>query len=290
MAAFVFVRSPDYERWNQSHWGARLDYAFDTAHQDADVLIFGDSSAFIGVDPRIVGQRLGLKTLVLPATIGSLPITGQMVLDRYLASNTKPRLLVIFLPPWNLDYEHTTNLHPFEGEEMLFRHGTLAEIASFTLHHPHEAFLFPFRLFSTFDPAKLKSTRERPGNERDIADAMGHYSDTEPFASLTNSCKIPPVLVKLTGEATVHTLIAKYSPRYPVMVYLSPIPGCPNAADFPTRTYPDLGAAPAATLPPDMFLDDLGFAHVRPPFVAQTSQMFADAVAKRLGIPSQRPR
>jgi len=36
---------------------------------NADMVIFGDSSAFLGVDPRLVEQQLHIKSVVLPMAI-----------------------------------------------------------------------------------------------------------------------------------------------------------------------------------------------------------------------------
>ena len=291
-AAFPLVRSNLYTRSSQSQWGPRLDYAFDVEHQDADVLIYGDSSAFIGVDPRLVKAQLGWKTIVLPATIASLPITGELALQHYLKANKPPKLLVVYLSPWDMEYLHSQNIHKFEGEEMLFRHADLPSRLHFALRHPGETFLFPFRLYSTFSPAMLKALRKPVNNsETVIASAMGHFADTENFPPLTGACRIPKHLLEQTGTSDLEGLARRYSGQLPVMVYLSPMPACLNAGEFANRGVPSLGVKPAVTMPAQDFLADEGYAHVEPAYVPVSTQLFTDALRARLGTaPAGRPQ
>ena len=283
--AFALVRSRSFEHWNRSQWGPMLDYAFETGPQNADVLIFGDSSAFIGVDPRIVNAQLGLKTLVLPNTIGSLPVTGDLALRRYLAANAPPKLLVLYFSPWNLDYLHARNVLLFEGEEMLLRHGTWREIAAFTRGHPLEILVFPLRLYTTFGPRMIRALLERQDRERATADALGHVDDADPFPPLSDSCSIPTQNLRAGSEASVEALARRYTTSTTqVWVYLAPIPGCRNASQLLTRSFAPLDTAPVSELPPGDFLGDPNFAHIRPPFVPASSNLFAEALGKRLGI------
>jgi hypothetical protein len=290
---FPLVRSQSYARWSPSLWGSILDYAFQPKHQDAEMVIFGDSSAFIGVDPRIVNAQLGLKSIVLPATIGSLPVTDDLALQRYLKYNHPPRILVLYFSAWNLDYDHIKSIHLFEGEEMLFRHGTAHEIASYAIHHPIETFLFPLRLYSMVTPKTARSIWKREDRSRATVAALGHADDPDSYPPIPNSCTLPPKLVNVGSDATVQALVRRYSTAVTkVIVYLAPIPDCRNANAIAHRSFASLDAAAPASLPPGDFLKDLNYAHIRPPFVPTSSKMFADALRSRLsavaGIQSAR--
>ena len=293
---FWIATLPSYEHWSTSQWTPMLEYAYDvhtTPGQTPDVVIFGDSSAFIGIDPRILNRRLGIRSLILPGSIGSIPVTGDAPLRSYLAHNPPPRLLVLYFSPWNLDFSHIPKFRLFEGEEMLLRHGAVREIAAFTLRHPTEMLQFPFRLYSTFGPKMLHAALHHVNREQQTADALGH-ADYQPAPSLTASCSIPAHYLSQTGTASVEELRRRYSTlNTRVMVYVAPIPGCRNSAEAADRSYTALSAAPPKVLPPHDFVGDVYYAHMLPSAVPEATDVLAAALEQRLtqgdlrGLPSR---
>lgn len=288
LTAFPLVRTPAYERFGPSHWGPILDFAYNTQGEDADVVIFGDSSAFLGIDPRLVDRQLGIKTVVLPSTVGSLPVTGDSSLAFYLAHNAKPRLIVLYFTAWDLDYRASRETHLYEGEEMLLRHGSARQIADFTLKHPLEVLAFPLRDYSSLGPGVLKPILH--GEDRTLPTRLsrGHADDHENYPPDAAGCSIPGNDVDEQSTATARALVAKYrSLGYTVAVYLAPMPGCTGSAAFADQTYGGLALAPPAILPPGDFLDDGLYAHAEPAAVPAVSRRFADTIAPLLGKPAQ---
>ena len=281
LAMFALVRVPalGYERWGLSKWGPVLNYPFHVQHLDADVVIFGDSTAFLGIDPRLIRQETGLKTMVMPNTIGSLPVINDLALERYLRQNKTPRLLVFYFTPWNLDYEHHIQKRlNFEGEEMLLRNGTWRDIAGYAVRHPVQLLAFPLQLNSTIG---LNNLREALHGSRaaDVSQALGHRDYTEPWPPMSAACVIPDHYLDQTGFASLQTLVRKYQARnIQVAVYLAPVPGCRNAARVTQRSFGDLAAAAPVTLPPPDFADDGFFGHLRPQEVPLASHLFAQAL------------
>src|SRR5271168_5144205 len=141
----IALRIPGFERWGGSTYGPALDFGFRSPGQDADVVIFGDSSALYGIDPVQMSAALGVKVINLPNTAGSLPVTGDLALRRYLSTNKKPQLLVFYFAPWGLNYTHEESSAIFEGEEMLIRNGTWSEIFAFAKNHRTQSLVFPFQ-------------------------------------------------------------------------------------------------------------------------------------------------
>lgn len=280
--AFFLVRLPSYEHWSTSQWGPMLEYPFDS-RANADVVVFGDSSAFFGIDPRIVSAQIGVKSVVLPDTVGSIPVTGDRPLGAYLAHNRKPRLIVFYFSPWNLDFDHTAYGRLFEGEEMMLRHMSGREIAAFGLHHPLELLVFPLRLYSTFGPKIAIAAMHHTDREETTKETLGHASYTEPFSPLNGLCKIPGNYIAHTGSASVRALVRRYTtPETRVMVYLAPIPACTNSGDVAAHSFADLGAARPKLMPPASFAGDPYYAHVRPESVPASSTLFANAVRGQL--------
>ncbi len=284
LSAIPVVRLPSYERWGPSHYGPALDFAYTTQGQNADVVVFGDSSAFLGIDPRLVNRQLGVKSLVLPNTAGSLPVLRDQALEFYLAHNTRPRLIVMYFTAWDLDFDTSASTHLFEGEEMLLRHDSPRQIAEFALHHPLEFAAFPLRSYSSLGPGVLKPLLRGDNRAQQAAAALGHADDSENYPPLDQRCTIPSQLIARDRAATVRALAAKYQSRgYEVAVYLAPVPDCTNASAFANRGYDGLAIAPPATLQASAFLDDGLYAHMEPASVSEASRLFADAIAKKLG-------
>lgn len=280
--AFLLVCMPSYEHWATSQWGPMLEYPFDT-HANADVVLFGDSSAFLGIDPRIVDAQLGIKSVVLPDTVGSIPVTGDRPLAAYLAHNRRPRLIVFYFSAWNLDFAHTATGRLFEGEEMMFRHMDAREISVFGLQHPFEMIEFPFRLYSTFGPKMVSSVWHHVDREKITAEALGHADYTEPFPPLNGSCQIPANYLANIGSDSVRELVRRYTtPGTRVMVYLAPIPSCSNSAKVLARSFVGVGAVPPKPLPAASFAGDPYYAHVLPDSVRASSILFANALKNHL--------
>ncbi len=281
---FFIATSASYEHWATSQWGPMLEYAYDTHPKNADVVLFGDSSAFIGIDPKIPNAKLGIRSLVLPDSIGSIPVTGDAPLRAYLAHNAAPKLLVLYFSPWNLDFAHIAKVRQFEGEEMMLRHGSPREIADFTVHHPTEMLQFPFRLYSTFGPKMIAAALHHVNREQATAESLGHadYNDAS-YPPLKPDCTIPASYLEQTGWSSVEDLVRRYrTPQTAVMVYLAPVPGCRNSAVAVQRSYAPLGALPPAVLPAHDFAGDIDYAHILPAYVPAATEVFTEALAAKL--------
>ena len=273
--AFWVVTRPGYEHWSTSKWGPALEYAFDAHPRPADVVIFGDSSAFLGIDPRLIQAQLGLRSLVLPATVGSLPVVGDAPLRVYLAHNSPPKLIVFYFTVWDLDFDRTAKIGLFEGEEMLLRHGSRQQIMAFARHHPSEFFKFPFRFYSSFTPSKLLESLRQTNRMHSTEAALGHEDYVETRPPLDPTCEIPAEYLAQTSADSVEALVRRYTPQTRVLVYLAPLPGCTNAAAVGGRAFPPLGAAPPTVLPSDFFATDPYYAHIRPDHVARNTALFS---------------
>ena len=282
-ATIPLVRLPSYERWGPSHWGPQLDFPYQAEGVDADVVIFGDSSAFLGVDPLLLKRQLGLKAVVLPNTVGSLPVMADKALTFYLSRNTRPRLIVLYFSSWNLDFDHFTENRMFEGEEMMLRHDRPREIFKFVLAHPMELTAYPLRNYSSIGGHYLHTLLHRTDRVKEAALALGHAADTEDYPRLDTNCSFPVKLTKPQGFDSVARLAQKYRAQgYRVAVYLAPLPACSNAAVLVSRDYSSLAIAPPGQLPPSSFLADGRFAHVGPESVPAATYLFGEAMRHSL--------
>lgn len=281
--AFPLVTSKSYEQWSQTQWGPVLEFPYEQGTPNADVVIWGDSSAFLGIDPRLINARLGIHSVVLPSTVGSLPVIGDAPLRSYLSRHPKPRLIVLYFSPWNLDFTQTAPGRLFEGEEMMMRHQSWQEIFRFDLRHPLELVSFPVKLYSTFGSKMVMAILHRQSRAQETDAALGHAPYVEPFGPLSNLCRIPSEFAKMTSERSVEELRQRYqTPGTEVMVYMAPIPNCVDSGAVHNRSYAALGAVPPSLLPPTYFAADTYYAHIRPPSVPESSALLANALKARL--------
>lgn len=281
--AFLIVRAPGYEQWGATPYGPMLEYGYDDSSPNADVVVFGDSSAFLDIDPRQIDAALGIQAVVIPSTVGSLPVMRDAPLRHYLEHHAAPKLVVLYFSPWNLNMGHLATGRMFEGEEMLLRHGTRQELWNFFGHYPLELLEFPLRLYSTFGPKMLKAFLHGDNRAARTKAAFGHANYVDPFPTLTDACKLPAEFTAKHSTETLQALAERYTTdRTRAVVYLAPIPSCTGAETVAQGTHPELGAAAPRVLPAQLFADDHYFAHVWPAHVHQSTDVFVERLKQLL--------
>ncbi len=287
---FFLIRAPHFEAWGGSNFGPALDYSFNLSHKDADIVLFGDSTAVTGINPRLLSSQLGLSVVNLPNTGASLHVVSDMALQHYLATNKPPRLIVFYFSPWELNYSHEpAGGFVYEGEEVLAIHGSPREIAAFVRQYPAMALRFPIYFYA----ANITTVAHAVLHGGRTADESRNSADyTFPNVrsqALTSPCEISPSRAEQTGDDTARTLLTRYrTPQSDVLLYLAPIPACSNAATVAARTYVGLTPAPPTILPAPFFSDDLNFDHPLAHNVPQATGLLAQAVRQRLQLPPPR--
>ncbi len=288
---FALSRGPGLRSLGLSKFGPILDYGYEARQINADVLIFGDSSAFLGIDPRVVSGVLHARTAVLPNTIGSLPMTGDLVLRHYLEHNRRPHTLVLYFSPWNLDYDGAQRKEfLLEGEEEILRYGSPREIAHAFAQYPTQFLVFPFQ---ELEPLGLRHIRHMLRHEdstrgADTARAFGHWDYTLPYPALEQDCQLRTEYTKAVSHASVQKLKQQYTvPGMQVVVYIAPFPKCSNSSQVASMSYADVDAAPPAMLPAGWFASDSFTAHIRPEHVREASLLFADRLRMLLRDPAR---
>jgi hypothetical protein len=131
-------------RHGASVWVQSNDAVFQMRGRECDVLVFGDSTAMTGINPDVVERNTGFKTCNISVTNSVLAVTHNLTLNRYLAHNARPRVLLIQLSPDGFEPESNSwrqTVYP-EGLLELLRHGSPAEIRQVLLTHPQESIAF----------------------------------------------------------------------------------------------------------------------------------------------------
>jgi hypothetical protein len=289
VAPLFIARSDFYERHSLSFYSRPLNYAYHTAGQNADVILFGDSTALLGIDPSQMSSALGVKVLNLPNTHGSLIVNDDMALRHYLAGNRPPKLIVFYFAPWDFDYGHVPfEATPvYEGEELLMRQGSAQQILAFVAKHPGEGLNFPLRFYDDSWQFALHKVSHQ-GQEQRLAETHGHIDNTD-FSVLPDACTFPPVLLDHVRFDWVKALGEKYSSMgIQVVNFVAPVPSCSNVSALLNNPYAELPAAPPVQLPPGTFVRDIRYIHPHPNAVPQITRNLTVVVRAALARSSQR--
>jgi hypothetical protein len=179
-----WVTTDSYLRHVPFPYIADTGYGSKLQHADCDIVIDGDSTALVGVLPRIIEQRTGLKTCNIAEVAGIKMLNGMVVLDDYLAHNRRPQYLVFVFAPENLNPpSQWTFISDFEG---WFYRVRFHRDAAFWQH----SLRFPDATFANVELAFRNGIEWLP--KRPLPPALAHERDlngghvTEPGTSLTH--------------------------------------------------------------------------------------------------------
>jgi len=134
IATVFFVRSSLYERLSMERSDMLVDFYLNFRNQRFDVVVFGDSAGVFGVDPSIIHDATGLTALNLCQTTDILASQGTAALDFYLAHNSKPALLALYLAPPSASIDPDAQNE--DGIKDRIRHGSLGSLAGLFGKHP----------------------------------------------------------------------------------------------------------------------------------------------------------
>jgi hypothetical protein len=240
-------------------WIAMAYHMDEEAGQNCQVVIFGDSTGMIGLDPRALEARTGWKTCNLSIPYMAVSASGTMVLDHYLAENRPPKFIVFA--------NHITHQRPpafdeddgvIDGWWFADRYFSPLRAIDFFVRHPRETYLFVAEVWqSLFSPTAV--TRPDP-TQRTYRNTMIQLHKQDGFYTMNyhvdESMICHPGYPTLRADAAyVDALRRKYqSSQTRVVFYVSPVPECD----------PDVGAynalARRAGVPPPLALPEAEFA------------------------------
>jgi hypothetical protein len=286
---FAILRLPGWDRWGALGYSRFVDRTFTASGIDAEIVLYGDSSAMAGIDPHQMESALGLKAVNLPNTISNLQVMGDLGLQRYLQHNKPPRLIVFYLEPWNLDFLHMPpNPLRYEAEEFLARHGSLSQMLAFARKNQRSALRFPFRFYQIHHPPTLIRGLRQPVLPP-LSASLGHLSFPGP--PLPTPCEFPSLLLAEGASTTsTRTLLDRYTtPQTRTLAFVAPIPACANANPIHDRSYQALAAIAPNLIDPGSVTNDGFYSHLQPAAVAQATTDLIQALHPVLASRSASP-
>jgi hypothetical protein len=99
LAAFPLVSTTFFQKYCDKPDIQRLTSPFLNARRQCDVVIFGDSTAQVGLDPLQITKMTHLTTCNIAVNFPTIAVLGSDPLERFLSANRHPSLLVLSFAP-----------------------------------------------------------------------------------------------------------------------------------------------------------------------------------------------
>lgn len=282
-AAHIAMR-PNYpEEIRDPSWRVQ-ERGFQLHNMSCDVLIYGDSTASIGLDPRVIRATTGLSTCNISAVRPVVDDLGLAPVDAFLEHNPEPRFLVLQFGP-EVFYRKVSWDHSSPGAPivMLLRDMPRSRAISELLRHPGGALQFVEFIFQNrFKRPGPDDERRHQAYLRQIAAWQASNGLLSIDGVTQTVCNMPPAT--LYGPLDVKWIAglrSKYEAKgIRVIVQASAVPACdPQFAKFRQDLTPYLDS-PVETLPIEVFYG--GNRHTNAVGTSQMSQSLANRIKARL--------
>lgn len=256
-----------------------LGYGSELRNTDCQILIYGDSTAMIGISPKVIQQRTGLSTCNIAETEGMTMLNGTLVLDIFLKNNPRPRFIVFMYAPEGMDPKsQRKNSAVTTFEAVTFRFRQPHKFSSFLalMKHPEDVFSWAEHglrwastgFFSKPLPLETKSLRSKTFGQSAL-------HDTPLLACSYERHNNPP------DKNWVNDLRSKYAQfGTTVLVDSSLLPDCDPDVTYFRQELKGVIDNQIETLPISDFYN--GGRHVNPTGSVPLSLMVADQIMNRL--------
>lgn len=276
-AALVILPSQWFALHSKNTYLINVAYGAKLFGANCQVLVYGDSSAMVGIDPSVIRAHTGLSTCNIAEFQPMTTLNGTMLLDTYLEHNAPPRFLVFYFAPEDLDPQSQHN-GPFEAIVYRMRRPhMLASLVDLASHHPAELMAWVeqglrftlVNLVSKPAPPEVQHLRDRTNGQL----PMSSQSLTECDSLLRDA---PP------DKAWIAGLRSKYGRAgTTVLVDATPLATCDPSLHFFQRQLPGVIDNQMETLPISAYVVD-GRLHVNAEGSALLSNMLAKQIEERL--------
>jgi hypothetical protein len=280
-AALLILPSQWFALRSKNTYLINVAYGAKLYGANCQVLVYGDSSAMVGIDPSVIRARTGLSTCNIAEFQPMTMLNGTMLLDTYLEHNTAPRFLVFYFAPEDLDPQSQHN-GPFEAIVYRMRRPhKLASLVDLALHHPNELITWVeqglrFTLINLFNkPASLEVQHLRDRTSGQLPMTSSSLTECDNLVR-----DAPP------DKAWIAGLRSKYGRAgTTVLVDATPLATCDPSLRFFQQQLPGVIDNRLETLPISVYVVD-GRLHVNAEGSAHLSNMLAKQIEEHLSSES----
>lgn len=280
VAALLIVPSEWFVRHSTDEYFETMGYGATLRNADCKILISGDSTALVGLDPKQIQKRTGLTTCNIAETESMTVVNGTLMVDLFLQHNPPPRYLLFMYTPEGMN-PTSQRSNPFVTtfEPVTFRFRQPDKIASFfaLMHHPEDVFSWTGHgLHAALWAASSKETVSPEMMLRRYT-SLGQLAMPEP--DLTN-CNYAPA-DSVPNKAWMQNLRDQYSRNGTVVLLdATPVPTCDPQINYFKEKLNGLIDNGIQTLPPSDY--QLRGRHVNSAGVMPLSNMIADQILSRM--------
>ena len=277
-AALLILPSQWFALRSKNTYLINVAYGAKLYGANCQILVYGDSSAMVGIDPSVIRARTGLSTCNIAEFQPMTKLNGTMLLDTYLENNAAPRFLIFYFAPEDLDPHSEHHNGPFEAIVYRMRRPhKVASLIDLASHHPAELVAWVeqglrftlVNLVSKPASPEVQHLRDRTNGQL----PMSSQSLTECDSLLRDT---PP------DKAWVAGLRSKYGQGgTTVLVDATPLATCDPSLSFFQRQLPGVIDNRVETLPISAYVVD-GRLHVNAEGSALLSNMLAEQVEEHL--------
>ncbi len=279
IAAFFIIPTHWFVARSGSTYLANFGYAESLHNQSCQVLIYGDSTAMVGVDPLQLQRQTGLSACNIAEFEGMTLVSNTLLVDDFLAHNPRPRFLIFLFAPEDLRRPQSwKTVSTFEATSFMVHNRPGLSTALLLARHPDNTF--------TWAEQGLRMAIERLPSHP-IAEDQFHLRE----ATLGRLAMKGKTLTACDAEsrqaapdpAWVRDLRQRYATGgTQVLVDQTPVADCDASRDFDLQQVP--GVTDALTnqiIPVTSFTDD-GRLHASAEGAARITSLLASQINQRL--------
>lgn len=139
--AFAVTPTDWFVARSNSQYLANFGYGATLHNQNCQILLYGDSSAMVGLDPAAIQARTGLSACNIAEFEGMTQVSNSLLVDRFLERNPRPRFLVFMYTPEDLRNPRSWDgVSTFEATSFMVRHERNLHTAWLLITHPGPTF------------------------------------------------------------------------------------------------------------------------------------------------------
>jgi hypothetical protein len=249
---------------------------FGLAGNAYDIVVVGDSSGLQGVIPAVVETRLGGLSVVNMGLFGfSGPTSYRLLLENYLAHNSKPTLVVLHISATNPAY--AARAASYERSYTVLRHSRLPDALRYFAVNaegvPPLLVHFPSVIWRVLRHHEL-SQEMHVALDRD----RGYSENTDP--PLDELCRLDD-RDDISNIGYFHELRSELAARnIPMLIYVAPMPECEAAYPYFVTAYRGVSDNVPVQMPNRYFVD---YTHLRRDGAEIHSREFGDFLRVQTG-------
>lgn len=258
-AAIAIGSSPAYCRLSKSPLDAVPCYQSEISGQRAPVLLVGDSSLLYGISPKLIAASGGGETYNLGTVGPGFGFGPELLIDRYLAHNAKPRAIILYFSPWNrISRTRISDPRWAQLGIFLLQHGRADEIFAFVRALPSALVELPPIIVSSLGlsqgPVRAAAAQMAADKGHiDYGAWMAHALGPE----CRGSAKAVAMLLDIDNRPALAALRHRYENRgIAIFVYVAPIAACDGAIGPVRAAYAGAADNIPQALPDRLFADD----------------------------------